>query len=316
MVVWIVVKFGDQVFRAVLDTGATLSILARRLLKSFKKTKTVAIRVGVGRTIHSPGGVDATIRVRDEFVTQHCRVLGISAFDIVIGMLGSSKPPFLRTSRAPLGIGYNTSSLRHIRERELSRRNRLRRPASFKVDDLVLVHHSRLPSLPHNCLHHPFLGPYHIIRIDGSRIHVRCSPRLGGELLCAPKQLRHYHCPDDLCWDEWRLSDSEVERIDLVNAASSEDTDEIEEMTADVMAVDGYYVVAGIVRYEFKHGWNFRTLWDGYGLSQATWEPMSALIQPDESINPIFQSYLVENNSIPAQKEKKISWCLSIIIFF
>ena len=45
-----------------------------------------------------------------------------------------------------------------------------------------------------------------------NRIHVRCSPRLGGELLCAPKQLRHYHSPDDLSWDEWRLSDSEVER--------------------------------------------------------------------------------------------------------
>ena len=38
------------------------------------------------------------------------------------------------------------TNLRHISDRELSRRNRLRRPASFKVGDLVLVHHSRLPS--------------------------------------------------------------------------------------------------------------------------------------------------------------------------
>ena len=53
---WILLKIGDQVFRAVLDTGATLSIVARRLLKTFKKTKTVAIRVGDGRTIHSLGG--------------------------------------------------------------------------------------------------------------------------------------------------------------------------------------------------------------------------------------------------------------------
>ena len=49
-------KIRDQVFRAVLDTGATFSIVARRLLKTFKKTKTVAIRVGDGRTIHSLGG--------------------------------------------------------------------------------------------------------------------------------------------------------------------------------------------------------------------------------------------------------------------
>ena len=119
------------------------------------------------------------------------------------------------------------TNLRHIRDRELSRRNRLRRPASFKVGGLVLVHHSRLPSWPRNCLQDPYFGPYRIIRIDGSRIHVRCSPRLGGELLCAPKQLRHYHTPDDLSSDEWRLSDSKVERIDLENAASPEEADEL-----------------------------------------------------------------------------------------
>ena len=78
-------KIGDQVFRAVLDTGATLSIVARRLLKTFKKTKTVAIRVGDGSTIHFLGGVDVTICLGDETVTQHCRVLDTDAFDIVIG---------------------------------------------------------------------------------------------------------------------------------------------------------------------------------------------------------------------------------------
>ena len=82
---WILVKIGDQVFRAVLDTGATLSIVARRLLKTFKKTKTVAIRVGDGRTIHSLGGVDVTICLGNETVTQHCRVLDTDAFDIVSG---------------------------------------------------------------------------------------------------------------------------------------------------------------------------------------------------------------------------------------
>ena len=78
-------KIGDQVFRAMLDTGATLSIVARRLLRTFKKTKTVAIRVGDGRTIHSYGGVDVTICLGEETVTQHCRVLDTEAFDIVIG---------------------------------------------------------------------------------------------------------------------------------------------------------------------------------------------------------------------------------------
>ena len=108
--------------------------------------------------------------------------------------------------------------------------------------------------------------------------------------------MRHFHFPDDLSWDEWRLSDSEVERIDLENAASREEADELEEMIADEMAVNGYCVVAGIARHKYKQGSKFVTLWDGYGLSEANWEPMSALIQPDGSINPIFRSYLVENN--------------------
>ena len=78
-------KIGDQVFRAVLDTGATLSIAPRRLLNTFKKTKTLAIRAGDGRTIHSLRGVHVTICLGEETVTQHCRVLDTDAFDIVIG---------------------------------------------------------------------------------------------------------------------------------------------------------------------------------------------------------------------------------------
>ena len=62
------------------------------------------------------------------------------------------------------------------------------------------------------------------------------------------------------------------------------------------MAVNGYYVVAGIAHHEYEKGWKFLTLSDGYGLSQATWEPMSAFIRPAGSTNPIFRSYLVENN--------------------
>ena len=85
MVFWILVKIRDPVFRAVLDTGAKLSIVARRLLKTFKKNKIVAIRVGDGRTIHSLGDVDVSICLGDETVTQHCRVLDTDAFDNVIG---------------------------------------------------------------------------------------------------------------------------------------------------------------------------------------------------------------------------------------
>ena len=139
-----------------------------------------------------------------------------------------------------------SANLKHVRKRELTGQNRLRGSATLRVGSLVFVHHSRLPLWHHNCLQDPIFGPYHVIKKNGSRIHVRCSPRLGGELLCALKQPRHYHSRDDLAWDEWRLSDKEVERIDLESAATPEEADELEEMTADEIAVDGYYVVARI----------------------------------------------------------------------
>ena len=80
-------KIGDQVYKAVLDRGATPSIVARRLLKQAKipKTKTVAIRERDGRTIHFLGGVNVTVCLGDERVTQHCKLLDGYAFDIVIG---------------------------------------------------------------------------------------------------------------------------------------------------------------------------------------------------------------------------------------
>ena len=135
------------------------------------------------------------------------------------------------------------ANLKHGPERDFTSRNRTRRPAILKVGDLVLVHHSGLPKWPRNCLQDPYFGPYRIIKIDGSTIHVSCSPCLGGELLCAPKQLRHYHSPDALSWEEYRLSDRKVERMDVENAAHPEEADKLEKMTADEMAVDCYYLM-------------------------------------------------------------------------
>ena len=81
------VKIADQVYKAVLDTGTTLSIVARRLLKQarIRKNETVAIRVGNSSTIHSLGALAVTICLGDEQVSEHCRVLDTDAFDIVIG---------------------------------------------------------------------------------------------------------------------------------------------------------------------------------------------------------------------------------------
>ena len=49
-------------------------------------------------------------------------------------------------------------------------------------------------------------------------------------------------------------------------------------MTAEEMAMDGYYVVCGLASHEHKQGGKFLTLWDGFGLSKVTLAPMSAFI--------------------------------------
>ena len=58
-----------------------------------------------------------------------------------------------------------TANLKHLLERDLTRRNRTRGPASLKVGNLVRVHHSRLPTWHRNCLQDPFVGPHRIIKI-------------------------------------------------------------------------------------------------------------------------------------------------------
>ena len=72
--------------------------------------------------------------------------------------------PFPEDFKSPVGdwLEHNQSpanqagtNLRHIRDRELSRPSRLRRPASFKVGDLVLIHHT-----PYTIHHTPFDTPY------------------------------------------------------------------------------------------------------------------------------------------------------------
>ena len=153
-----------------LDTGATLSIVARRLPKTFKKTKTLAfggrqpqnklmrlrtfkqtktlaIRVGHGRTIHSLGGVDVSICLGDETVTQHCRVLYTEAFDIVIGtefLRRNPKVKMLSLPR-PYSLHCNFGSGLFFVPLELSGRNksvvRYTAKTNYRAENYQLARH-------------------------------------------------------------------------------------------------------------------------------------------------------------------------------
>ena len=89
--------------------------------------------------------------------------------------------------------------LQRVRKRQWNKRNKHRVPASYQEGDWVLVNHSRLPAWPRSTSDDPYFGPYKSLSVDGHHITVRCSPRLGGTLVCAAHKLRRYYDREDLC---------------------------------------------------------------------------------------------------------------------
>ena len=126
--------------------------------------------------------------------------------------------------------------LQRVGKREWSEKNKHRVPAFYQEGDWVLVHHSRLPAPPRFTSNDPYFGPYTILSVDGQRITVRCSPELGGTLVCAAQQLKRYYDPENLCGEERKLNNEEIAALDLQSAASSMEVEgELPDMNAEEM---------------------------------------------------------------------------------
>ena len=81
----------------------------------------------------------------------------------------------------------------------------------------------------------PTFRPYNILSVNGHRITVRDSPRLGGILVCAAHQLNRYYDPEDLCGGDWEVNDEEIAALDLQGAASPIKVEgELPDMNAEV----------------------------------------------------------------------------------
>ena len=63
-------------------------------------------------------------------------------------------------------------------------------------------------------------------------------------------------------------------------------------MNAEEMVKDGFYLVRSVIQHPYCHGWRFLTLWEGFGVEEATWEPFSALILPEGRLNSVLVDYL------------------------
>ena len=157
--------------------------------------------------------------------------------------------------------------LQRVRERKWNKKNKHRGPASYQEGDWVLVHHSRLPAWARTTSNDPYFGPYKTLSVDGHHIIVRCSPRLGGTLVCAAQQLKRYYDPVDLCGEERELNDEEIAALDLQGTASlMEVEEELPDMNAEGMTKEGFYLVKSVMRHRYHQGWCFLTLQEGFGV--------------------------------------------------
>ena len=72
--------------------------------------------------------------------------------------------------------------------------------------------------------------------------------------------------------------------------------DALPDMDEAEMAQEGYYLVKTVLRHRYRQGWRFLTLWEGFGVDEATWEPFSAFVLPDGRLNSVLVDYLSQNN--------------------
>ena len=136
----------------------------------------------------------------------------------------------------------------------------------------MLVHPIWLPAWAGSTSDDPYFGPYKNRTVDGHRIPVRCSPRLGGILVCAAQQLKHYYDPEDLCGEEWELIDEKIAALHLQGATSPMDVQgELPNTSAEEMVKEGLYMVKSVPRHRYCQGWLFLNLCEGLRVGEASW---------------------------------------------
>ena len=110
--------------------------------------------------------------------------------------------------------------------------------------------------------------------------------------MCAAQHLKRYYDLEDPCGEEWELNDEEIAALDLQGAASPMEAEgELPDMNAEEMAKEGFYLVKSVLRHRYRQGWRFLTLWEGFGVEEATWDPFSAFVPPEGRLNSVLVDY-------------------------
>ena len=179
--------------------------------------------------------------------------------------------------------------LQEVRQRYLEKVNQRRRPAVYQEGDWVLVHKRRFPQWTTTVFGSQWFGPYRIIKIQANSVKIRASPKLGGEVEVAHEHLKRY----PVHYDEGETEEEDEDEAVLEDEREGPkpEEEEKEEMTKDEAEAQGFFNVDSIVKHKYRKGWYFLTVWEGWPVSDATWEPVKAFVQPDGRINTKFQEY-------------------------
>ena len=88
LVFWVRIRLGGREYLGVLDTGATISIVAKKILPRgiLKNTMpTAAIRMGDGHVVHSCGDCEVEVPMGSQNIAHRFYVMDTEAFDFVLG---------------------------------------------------------------------------------------------------------------------------------------------------------------------------------------------------------------------------------------
>ena len=91
--------------------------------------------------------------------------------------------------------------------------------------------------------------------------------------------------------------DEQIAALDLQGAASPMEVEgDLPDMNAQEMAKECFYLVKSVTRHRYRQGWRFLTLWEGFGVREATWEPFSAFVLPEGRLYSVLVDYLSQSN--------------------
>jgi len=153
-----------------------------------------------------------------------------------------------------------------------------------------LVNNRRWPQKRWPKLSSPWQGPFKIVKFKFNSLEVMASPSLGGVSDAA----LHICKACNVYFHDERFEDVDVDEEPQDAISSSQPMQEDQEIfTPEEQAQMGFYNVHKITKHKFQQGWKFLVWLENFPISASTWEPVSAFVLPNGSVNSVFKEYCI-----------------------